>query len=130
MLHGESDSCPVLQFSSHFGAGDPNYLGPCSQHQLTWSPSTLGATSTVRELEGLYNTLRQQQQQQQRAGKPRRSSVSNGGLSFGAGLPSYPSWRLGEFLPSARYPRVRPRFRVLMLVCLPVQGVATATAAR
>lgn len=92
----EGDSCPVFQFSSHFGGGDPNYLGPCAQHQLTWSPSTLGATSTVRELEGLYRTLRQQQHQ--RAGRPRRSSTSNGALSFGAGLPSYPSWRLGEFL--------------------------------
>ncbi|XP_034230899.1 uncharacterized protein LOC117639399 isoform X2 [Thrips palmi] len=84
-------------FPHHFG-GDPSYLDVCQQHQLTWSPSTLGGTlgtlDTVRELEGLYRTIQQQQQNQQLhmhgTGMSRRASFGSCGAQA-----SYPTWRLG-----------------------------------
>lgn len=93
---------PASRFPSR---ADARYLGVCPEHQLTWSPNMLvdkeEVPSTVRELQGLYRTIRLQEHcHQDAAAGPghhgRRSSFSNGcGAGAPLGVPSS-SWRLGS----------------------------------
>lgn len=109
-------------FSSHFGGSggvgrgrhaNPRYLDVCD-HQLTWSPSTFAAADphhdlhhqqqhqhgdTVRELEGLYRTIRHQHQLRQQQQQHHLAAASGQGnsrrSSFGSGTTAA-SWRLGR----------------------------------